>query len=104
MVTSPLDQKVLPIRKSLSMFVDPRRAGVPPRWAAAATACAAGLSLVTGSAGAAYAAGPSPAVTRAALDPSLVAGRGAAVAFAEQEAEKAVTTGSIIGPDRTAYT
>jgi hypothetical protein len=43
-------------------------------------------------------------VTRAALDPSLVAGRGAAVDFSEQEAENAVTDGTVIGPDRTAYT
>jgi hypothetical protein len=45
-----------------------------------------------------------PVVTRAALDPALVAGRGATVAFAEQEAENAATTGTVIGPDRTAYT
>ncbi|MGW6420434.1 glycosyl hydrolase family 28-related protein [Streptomyces sp. NPDC055055] len=45
-----------------------------------------------------------PVVTRAGLDPSLVAGRGAAVAFDEQEAENARTTGTVIGPDRTAYT
>ena len=31
-------------------------------------------------------------------------GRGAAVGFLEQEAEKAVTNGTVIGPDRTAYT
>ena len=43
-------------------------------------------------------------VTRAALDPGLVAGRGADVPFLEQEAETARTTGSVIGPDRTAYT
>ncbi|MBX7267319.1 right-handed parallel beta-helix repeat-containing protein [Micromonospora sp. Llam7] len=43
-------------------------------------------------------------VTRAALDPALVAGRGARVAFREQEAENAVTSGEVIGPDRTAYT
>jgi hypothetical protein len=43
-------------------------------------------------------------VTRAALDPALVSGRGATVDFVEQEAEKAATTGSIIGPDRGAYT
>jgi hypothetical protein len=43
-------------------------------------------------------------VTRAALDPSLVAGRGAEVAFLEQEAENAVTNGTVIGPDRAAYT
>jgi hypothetical protein len=43
-------------------------------------------------------------VTRAALDPSLVAGRGATVAFQEQEAENAVTNGTVIGPSRDAYT
>ncbi|MGC5011940.1 glycosyl hydrolase family 28-related protein [Streptosporangium sp. DT93] len=45
-----------------------------------------------------------PVVTRAALNPALVAGRGADVRFAEQEAENAVTNGTVIGPDRTAYT
>nr|WP_221377034.1 glycosyl hydrolase family 28-related protein [Actinoplanes polyasparticus] len=45
-----------------------------------------------------------PAVTRAALDPALVAGRGASVAFLEQEAERARTNGTVIGPGRTAYT
>ena len=34
---------------------------------------------------------PAPVVTRAALDPSLVAGRGAGVNFVEQEAETAST-------------
>nr|WP_230416479.1 glycosyl hydrolase family 28-related protein [Micromonospora tarapacensis] len=34
----------------------------------------------------------------------MVAGRGARVAFREQEAENAVTSGEVIGPDRTAYT
>ncbi|MEP7053655.1 MAG: glycosyl hydrolase family 28-related protein [Actinomycetota bacterium] len=42
--------------------------------------------------------------TVAALDPALSAGRGAAVKFAEQEAENAVTDGQIIGPSRAAYT
>ncbi|MDQ1730062.1 MAG: hypothetical protein QOK10_221 [Pseudonocardiales bacterium] len=46
----------------------------------------------------------SPSVTRAALDPALVAGRGATVNFSEQEAENAATNGSVIGPDRSAYT
>ncbi|MEU5860286.1 glycosyl hydrolase family 28-related protein [Nonomuraea sp. NPDC047529] len=45
-----------------------------------------------------------PVVTRAALDPALVAGRGARVGFAEQEAENAATDGTVIGPDRSAYT
>ncbi|MCR6485706.1 right-handed parallel beta-helix repeat-containing protein [Amycolatopsis sp. OK19-0408] len=45
-----------------------------------------------------------PVVTRAALDPALVAGRGADVGFLEQEAENARTDGVVIGPDREAYT
>ncbi|WP_033342736.1 glycosyl hydrolase family 28-related protein [Catenuloplanes japonicus] len=46
---------------------------------------------------------PSP-VTRAALDPALTAGRGADVPFLEQEAERAATNGTVIGPGRDAYT
>jgi hypothetical protein len=82
----------------------------PPRWAAVATATAVGVSVViTGSVGPALAnagaqAASPPVVTRAALDPSLVAGRGASVEFSEQEAENAATNGTIIGPDRSAYT
>ena len=68
--------------------------------AAAAVLAAAGLAGSTP----ALASAAAPVVTRAALDPALVAGRGAAVAFAEQEAEKAVSNGTVIGPDRTAYT
>jgi hypothetical protein len=45
-----------------------------------------------------------PVVTRAALAPHLVEGWGADVAFLEQEAENAATNGTVIGPDRTAYT
>ncbi|MEU7879552.1 glycosyl hydrolase family 28-related protein [Microbispora bryophytorum] len=45
-----------------------------------------------------------PIVTRAALAPALVAGRGADVDFAEQEAENATTNGTVIGPGRDAYT
>ena len=75
----------------------------------AAAATAAGVLLAPGTAAAAPSAGtpaapPGPVVTRAALDPALVAGRGATVPFLEQEAENAVTTGTVIGPDRTAYT
>lgn len=46
----------------------------------------------------------SPPATRAALDPALVAGRGADLGVVEQEAEAATTNGTVIGPDRTAYT
>ncbi|NUR72357.1 MAG: mycodextranase [Hamadaea sp.] len=59
-------------------------------------------SGVVGASPAVAAAGP--VITRAALDPALVAGRGAAVPFAEQEAENAATTGTVIGPSRQAYT
>ncbi|MFD7867103.1 glycosyl hydrolase family 28-related protein [Streptomyces sp. NPDC059783] len=73
---------------------------------AALTAAALGAGVLAAApAGArptATAAGP--VVTRAALDPQLVAGRGAKVPFVEQEAENAATTGTVIGPDRTAYT
>lgn len=47
--------------------------------------------------------GPGQA-TVAALNPSLVRGRGAAVPFVEQEAENAATNGTVIGPSRTAFT
>jgi len=81
------------------------RAGVPPRWLVAVTALTAGLSGAVAAAVPAAAATPAPTrVTRAGLDPTLVAGRGADVAFAEQEAENARTTGTVIGPDRTPYT
>lgn len=73
-----------------------------------AVATAAIVAIVAGAAlagpVAASAAPAAPVVTRAALDPALVAGRGADVPFLEQEAENAVTDGDVIGPDRTAYT
>ncbi|SBT44059.1 glycosyl hydrolase family 28-related protein [Micromonospora narathiwatensis] len=72
-----------------------------------ATVTAVALAVPGGSAVAAgrtAPAGPAPAVTRAGLDPALVVGRGARVDFVEQEAENARTTGTVIGPDRTAYT
>ncbi|MEV4392618.1 glycosyl hydrolase family 28-related protein [Nonomuraea sp. NPDC049607] len=68
-------------------------------------AAALGLPLVSIAVPAAAAAtAQRPVVTRAALDPALVAGRGARVGFAEQEAENAATDGTVIGPDRSAYT
>jgi hypothetical protein len=69
---------------------------------------ATGVGVVVGAASASAApttpVNPTPAVTRAALDPSLVAERGAAVDFAEQEAEHATTHGTVLGPARSAYT
>ncbi|WP_440101068.1 glycosyl hydrolase family 28-related protein [Streptosporangium sp. H16] len=90
-----------------------RWTGRPPRRApvvvaavvAASVGLGVGLGVVPGAPALAGTGGaPAPVVTRAALDPSLVAGRGADVAFAEQEAENATTNGTVIGPDRAAYT
>ncbi|MFD1934911.1 glycosyl hydrolase family 28-related protein [Nonomuraea mangrovi] len=68
-------------------------------------AAAVAVSTVLGGGSAALAQdGAAPVVTRAALDPSLVSGRGARVGFVEQEAENATTDGTVIGPDRTPYT
>ncbi|WP_305785957.1 glycosyl hydrolase family 28-related protein [Symbioplanes lichenis] len=82
-----------------------RRAGVPPRPAALLLSAllAAGASMIA--APASYATPAAGAVvTRAGLDPALVAGRGATVPFLEQEAENARFTGTRIGPSRAAYT
>ncbi|MEU4769511.1 glycosyl hydrolase family 28-related protein [Actinosynnema sp. NPDC023794] len=71
---------------------------MPARFGLVAAVVASGLAVPV-----AADAAPAPVVTRAALDPALVAGRGADVAFVEQEAENATTTGTVIGPDRAAY-
>ncbi len=84
-----------------------RRRGRPLRWTALTTGgvLAAGMfALVAPTGPAAYAAAPGPDVTRAAIAPALTAGRGADVPFVEQEAENAVTDGTIIGPSTQAYT
>lgn len=81
-----------------------RWSGRPPRWAAMAVACVVvggGASTLAGVN--AYSV-TAPVVTRAALDPSLVAGRGASVGFSEQEAENAATNGTVIGVGTDAYT
>lgn len=67
----------------------------------AAALAATGLAVLPAPASA---SAKPPVVTRAALDPALVAGRGAGVDFAEQEAENATTNGTVIGPGRDAYT
>ncbi|MFF9064422.1 glycosyl hydrolase family 28-related protein [Streptomyces sp. NPDC014891] len=84
---------------------------VRPRVRAGARATAVACALLclgqTAATTAGAAPGPrsgTPVTTRAALDPVLVAGRGADVAFDEQEAENARSTGTVIGPDRTPYT
>ncbi|MFI7492350.1 glycosyl hydrolase family 28-related protein [Micromonospora echinaurantiaca] len=85
------------------------RRGRPARTVASATALALAVGVLAGAPTSAAAdpaarSGQRPVVTRAALDPALVAGRGARVDFVEQEAENAYTDGEVIGPDRTAYT
>ncbi len=86
----------------------PEKVGAPmsrsvPRILAAALVAAA-LLVPPGAATAGPPRGPAPVVTRAGLDPALVAGRGATVDYVEQEAEHGRTTGTVIGPDRSAYT
>src|SRR6185369_470516 len=101
----PLTETSLSMARSISAANSRFSRGLR-RWPAAIVVGAAVVSVVAWSgAGTAFAAtGPSPIVTRAALNPALVAGRGATVAFAEQEAETAATNGTVIGPDRSAYT
>jgi hypothetical protein len=70
--------------------------------AVTATVLGALVSVPTLSAAAIDSPEPTP-VTRAGLDPALVQGRGAKVAFVEQEAENAVTNGERLGPSREAY-
>jgi len=81
-----------------------RRSNGQARWGAVALAAVVAAGLAAGS-GAAFAGAPHDAVvTRAGLAPSLVANRGADLGFVEQEAENAATNGTVIGPDRSAYT
>ncbi|NUR59980.1 MAG: mycodextranase [Catenulispora sp.] len=78
----------------------------PLKGTTATVLLAAALSTVTVTAAAqpTVAHPASTRVTRAALDPALVAGRGADLGFAEQEAENAKTDGTVIGPSTDAYT
>ncbi len=68
---------------------------------------AAALAVVATMASGAARAGTPPAPgleTVAAIDPSLVAGRGAQLGIVEQEAENAATNGTILAFDTSAYT
>src|SRR6266481_4161519 len=69
-------------------------------------AAAALAVLATTAAGAARAGaeGAAPRETVAAIDPALVAGRGAQLGIVEQEAENAATNGTILPFDTSAYT
>ncbi len=92
--------------RSITGAVRRRPGATPLRTAVAlatATATAAGLGVASG--GTALAdGGPSPVVTRAAIDPSLVDGTGAHTGFVEQNAFNAATNGTVIGPSTDAYT
>ncbi|WP_448320932.1 glycosyl hydrolase family 28-related protein [Streptomyces sp. CO7] len=95
--------------RNLTATATSRRPGGPPRRGVALllAALTAAAGLAAAPAVAADAPAPTatvPAVTRAGLTPSLVAGRGADLGLVEQEAESARTTGTVLGPDRTAYT
>jgi hypothetical protein len=77
------------------------------RWRTGLVVAAASITaLAAASSGA---AGPrvsaaTPHETIAALDPALLAGRGASLGIAEQEAENAVTNGTVLPFDTSAYT
>src|SRR3954454_15988295 len=79
------------------------RVRVTRRWGWCGPALVAAVLVAFGAPASARAAAATP-VTRAALDPALVSGRGATVDFAEEEAENAQTDGTVIGPDRSPYT
>ncbi|WP_405011968.1 glycosyl hydrolase family 28-related protein [Kitasatospora sp. NBC_01539] len=81
-----------------------RRSGLPLRGAATALAAVTAAAGLTGTAFADTAPAGAAVVTRASLAPSLVAGRGAELGISEQEAENAATNGTVLAPDRTAYT
>ena len=99
----PREKRVHSMSRSI---IGARWSSRPSLWVAAGVASATAVAVsLGGGVGTAFAGSASaPVVTRAALDPSLVAGRGASVDFSEQEAENAKTNGAIIGPDTSAYT
>src|SRR6202171_6271873 len=78
----------------------PRRTSL----ARAAVALAAATLTITASGVVSAGAEASARETVAAIDPSLVTGRGAQLGIVEQEAENAATNGTILGFDTSAYT
>src|SRR3984893_3295550 len=68
------------------------------------TAVLAALATTTSGVASAGQAQGAPRQTVAAIDPSLVAGRGAQLGIVEQEAENAATNGTILPFDTSAYT
>src|SRR4030081_1734470 len=76
----------------------------PLRARTAVVLAAAAALAITASSVVSAGAQVAPRVTVAAIDPSLVAGRGAQLGIVEQEAENAATNGTILPFDTTAYT
>src|SRR5258708_38043923 len=70
----------------------------------AATLAAAALAITASGVASVVQAQTSPRVTVAAIEPSLVAGRGAQLGTVEQEAENAATNGTILPFSTSAYT
>jgi Pectate lyase superfamily protein len=69
-----------------------------------AVAAVAALALIASGAASGARSASTPRVTVAAIDPALVAGRGAQLGIVEQEAENAVTNGAVLPFDTSAYT
>jgi hypothetical protein len=70
----------------------------------AATLAAAALAITASGVASVVQAQTAPRVTVAAIEPSLVAGRGAQLGIVEQEAENATTNGTILPFGTSAYT
>ena len=83
------ENRVIDVTEHRTFSAVVQRAAAVGRGGARAAAVGLGV-VVTGAGPACRRPAAAPAVTRAALDPALVAGRGASVGFVEQEAENAV--------------
>jgi hypothetical protein len=73
-------------------------------WVSAALLLATSLATTGSGVASVMQAQAAPRVTVAAIDPSLVAGRGAQLGIVEQEAENSATNGTILPFDTSAYT
>jgi Alpha-1,3-glucanase catalytic domain D1/Alpha-1,3-glucanase catalytic domain D2 len=82
----------------------PRRNGTTASPNRRRSLAAAVVALVALAAASSSAATPTGHETVAAIDPALVAGRGASLGIAEQEAENAATNGTVLPFDASAYT
>src|SRR3977135_2496464 len=76
----------------------------PLRARTAVVLAAAAAPAITAASDVSAGARVAPRGTVAAIDPSLVAGRGAQLGIVEQEAENAATNGPVLTFDASAYT